>query len=518
MAAPDVLATVAEKAGEKLFAVCADGSGPVSWTDLITQRNRIACALSQRLPEDVVAGAVYARNCPEWLVARVCMEQLGLRFSPINWHLVGHEVAYIVNDCDADVVFFGAEFASTVAAMKAETPRVKLWVSLDGVVDDAASLSDLIAEVPVDARPPAHSREGGLVGYTGGSTGKPKGAFRSSKPKAPSGPSNMIVEWGLDLMFPTQVQLVAAPLYHALPGTWLSIGMNLGSTFVCMPKFEPVLALAAIERFKVTGCFLPPILMKRLLQVPKAEKSRYDTSSLRNIMSGGAACPTSVKKGIVSMFGPVLRELYGASELGGVTIMEPETLLKKPLSCGKPCAGYDIVILDDNKKRVAEPNVPGEIFAKGGSFDGYHKNEEKTKELMYEDYFSVGDVGYFDEDGYLYISDRKSDMIVSGGANIYPIETEELLHGHEMIEDVAVFGVPDSEYGERVHACVKLVPGAVETARSILGWCDGKIAKFKLPREADVSFHADDFPRSDAGKLRKKELKQLVVGRPRSKL
>jgi len=320
-------------------------------------------------------------------------------------------------------------------------------------------------------------------------------------------------------MFPNQVHLVAAPLYHALPYSWCSISRYLGATFVCMPKFEPASALAAIERFKVNGCFLPPILMKRLVQLPQVEKSRYDFSSMKNIMSGGAACPTSVKKGIVDMFGPVLRELYGASELGGVTIMDPETLLKKPLSCGKVADGYDVVILDDNKKRVTAPNAQGEIFAKGGaSFDGYHKNEEKTKELMYDDYISVGDVGYFDEDGYLYISDRKSDMIVSGGANIYPIETEELLHGHDMIEDVAVFGVPDNEYGERVHACIKLVPGAIETAGSILGWCDGKIARFKLPREADVSFHANDFPRSDAGKLRKKDLKQMIINTPKSKL
>jgi len=515
MAAPDALAMVAEKAGDKLFAVNADGSRPVSWTDLITKRNRIAYSLSQRLPGDAVAGAVYARNCPEWFVAQVCLDKLGLRFAPINWHLVGHEIAYIANDCDADVVFFGVEFASTVAAIKAETPRVKLWVCLDGLVDDAVSLSDLIAEVPVDAKPPAHSREGGQVGYTGGSTGKPKGAFRANKPASPS---NIISEWGFDRMFPSPVQLVAAPLYHALPLVWYNIGKYFGTTFVCMPMFEPASALAAIERFKVNGCFLPPILMKRLVQLPQVEKSRYDFSSMKNIMSGGAACPTSVKKGIVDMFGPVLRELYGASELGGVTIMDPETLLKKPLSCGKPADGYDVVILDDNKEKVTAPKVQGEIFAKGGNFDGYHKNEEKTKELMYNDYISVGDVGYFDEDGYLYISDRKSDMIVSGGANIYPIETEELLHGHDMIEDVAVFGVPDNDYGERVHACIKLVPGAIETARSILGWCDGKIAKFKLPREADVSFHTDDFPRSDAGKLRKKDLKQVVLSIPRSKL
>lgn len=221
------------------------------------------------------------------------------------------------------------------------------------------------------------------------------------------------------------------------------------------------------------------------------------------------------------MFGPVLHELYGASELGGVAVMGPDNILKKPLSCGKPATGMDIILLDDDKKKIEKPGIPGEIYCKGFIIDGYHKQEAKTQEARFGDYFSVGDIGYFDDEGYLYISDRKIDMIVSGGANIYPAQVEEVLHQHPDIEDVAVFGVPDEEYGERVHAALKPAVGRALTPKAVLDWCAGKIGKFQLPREADISFHAEEFPRCEAGKLRKKVLRAQVLEAakaPRSRL
>lgn len=238
-------------------------------------------------------------------------------------------------------------------------------------------------------------------------------------------------------------------------------------------------------------------------------------------MSGGAACPHTVKEGIAGMFGSVLHEMYGATELGAVAIMPPEEMLKRPGSCGKVSPGYDVIVVDKNKKKITKPGVAGEIYAKGGNITGYHNLGEKTKEAMIDDYFSVGDVGYLDKDNFLYITDRVVDMVVSGGVNIYPAQVEEVFHGHDAIEDIAVFGVPDAEFGERVHAAIKLVPGRQVPAKELLAWCEGKIGKFQLPREADVSFHSDDFPRSEAGKLRKKALKAQILavkGAPRSKL
>lgn len=506
---------------DRLFAVMHDGSNPLTWGEMDVRRNRIAYSLTKRLPESIMAGAIYGKNSVEWLLSHQVCGVLGLRFSPINWHLVADEIAYIVDDCDADVVFFGAEFAANVAAIKPKAPKVKMWVCMDGRVDGAVSLEDLLNEAPVDARPPAHNRKGGQVGYTGGTSGRPKGAVRTSgsgdmgDPKARMA---MLTEWGQLRMMPAPVQLVTAPLYHAMPTAWYAIGIPLGATFVLMSKFEAVAALAAIQQHKVNGFYMPPILLKRLLQAPAEAKSKYDRSSVKTIMSSGAACPTSVKQGIHDMFGPVLYELYGASELGGVTVMDPVNMLKKPLSCGRPATGMEVIIVDDQRNKIEKPGVPGEIFAKGMVIDGYHKQEAKTEEAKLGDYFSVGDVGYFDEDGFLYISDRKIDMIVSGGANIYPAQVEEVLSGHPALEDVAVFGVPDDEYGERVHAALKPFAGKTVSAEAILEFCEGKIGKFQLPKAADITFHSEDFPRSDAGKLRKKELKAQILAAPRSKL
>jgi len=322
-------------------------------------------------------------------------------------------------------------------------------------------------------------------------------------------------------MMPHPVILQSAPLYHAMPGAWLAIGMALGATFVFMDKFDAKETLACIQRFKVNGMYMPPILLKRLLQVPEETRASFDCKSVKTIMSSGAACPSSVKHGIVETFGPVLHELYGASEVGGVAVMGPEHMLQKPASCGKPAPGIDVILLDDNKQKVTKPGVAGEIFAKGFNIKGYHKLGDKTKDATFGDYFSVGDVGYFDEDGFLYISDRKTDMIVSGGVNIYPKQVEDVLHQHPDIEDVAVFGVSDSEYGERVHAALKLVAGRAISAKGLLQWCDGRIGKFQLPKEADVTFYTEDFPRTDAGKLRKKALRAEVEARsatPHSRL
>lgn len=498
---------------DRLCAVMADGSDALTFGAMIVRVNRVAWALAKTAPENIVSAAIYSKNSVQWIVSRKVCTLMGLRCTPINWHLAVDEVAYIVDDCDADVVFFGADFVANVRSMQHKAPNVKTWVCMDGVMDGAAFLNDLVNQAPVDAQPPAHQRKTGMaVLYTGGSSGKPKGVVRSEgKASAtPQSRKKQLEELGALAMMPDPVQLVIAPLYHAMPTAWLSIGLTFSHTFVLMPQFDARAALKAIDTYKVTGFFAPPILLKRLLQLPPDARSQVNISSVRNIISSGAACPSIVKTGIVAMFGQVLRELYGSSELASVTIMTPEHLLKKPLSCGRPAEGVHVILLDDNRKEINEVGVAGEIFARGNTMDGYHKQAQKTQETKYGDYMSVGDVGYFDEDGFLYISDRKTDMVISGGVNIYPAAVEEVLHRHPDLEDVAVFGIADEEFGERVHAALKPRAGHRVTAREILAWCDGKIGKFQLPKEADISFHAEDFPRSEAGKLRKKALKAQV--------
>jgi len=507
---------------DRLFAAMADGSNPLTWGEMGIKRNRIAHALTKMLPESIIAGAIYGQNSMEWAVCFSVCSAMGLRFSPINWHLVADEIAYIIDDCDADVVFFGREYAKEAATIRPKTLKVQAWVCMDGAVPDMPDtqcLQDLINVAPMDAGIPSHNRKGGSVNYTGGTTGRPKGAMREGGAPDPHAMARLN-DWGMLRMMPHPIQLVSAPLYHAMPGAWLGIGFALGTTFVCMQRFDARKVLAAIKEHKVNGFYMPPILLKRLLQLPDKDRSASDLSTVKVIMSSGSACPSLVKQGIVGMFGPVLHELYGASELGGVTVMKPEHMLQKPLSCGKPAAGMDVILLDDEKQKIEKPGVVGEIFAKGFNVDGYHKLDDKTKEAQFGDYMSVGDVGYFDEDGFLYISDRKIDMIVSGGVNIYPAQVEEVLHQHPDIEDVAVFGVADDEYGERVHAALKPTLGRHPTAKGVLDWCVGKIGKFQLPKESDITFHFEDFPRSEAGKLRKKALKAQIESQKsiRSKL
>jgi acyl-CoA synthetase (AMP-forming)/AMP-acid ligase II len=250
---------------------------------------------------------------------------------------------------------------------------------------------------------------------------------------------------------------------------------------------------------------MAPTLVKRLVDVPDEVRVRYDTSSLQVLVVAGAPCPTSVKEAVIEKFGPVLYEFYGSTELGINTILRPEDMLRKPGSCGRAAPGMELAILDDEGNEL-ETGEPGELYVRryAGMFDRYHKNDEATAEAARGDWVSVGDVAYLDDDGFVFICDRKKDMIISGGVNIYPAEIEDVLHRHPEIEDVGVFGVPDDEWGERVHAAVLLRPGATATASEVRSFAREHLADYKVPR--DISFH-EDFPRDTAGKLVKRVLR-----------
>jgi acyl-CoA synthetase (AMP-forming)/AMP-acid ligase II len=250
---------------------------------------------------------------------------------------------------------------------------------------------------------------------------------------------------------------------------------------------------------------MAPTLLKRIVDLPAEVRARYDVSSMRVIVVAGAPCPMRVKEEVVRVFGPVLYEFYGSTELGVNTVLRPEDVLRKPGSCGRAAAGLELAVLDADG-RPLPAGQPGELFVRrhAGAFDGYYKNPAATRDASRGDWLSVGDVAYLDDDGFVYICDRKRDMVISGGVNIYPAEIEDALHRHPAIADVAVFGVPDDEWGERVHAAIQLRPGATLTADEVRAFARDRIADYKTPRE--VSFH-DDFPRDTAGKLVKRLLR-----------
>jgi acyl-CoA synthetase (AMP-forming)/AMP-acid ligase II len=250
--------------------------------------------------------------------------------------------------------------------------------------------------------------------------------------------------------------------------------------------------------------------VKRIVDLPAEVRDRYDVSSMRAIVVAGAPCPTRVKEDAVRFFGPVLYEFYGSTELGINTVLRPEDLLRKPGSCGRAAPGIELMVQDEAGCPLP-PGHPGELFVKryDGVFDGYWKQPEATRQTTRGDWLSVGDVAWIDDEGFVFVCDRKRDMIISGGVNIYPAEIEDVLHRHPAIHDVAVFGVPDDEWGERVHAAVQIRPGPRPTAEELIAFVRERLAGYKVPRE--VTFH-DDFPRDSAGKLVKRTLREPYWG------
>jgi acyl-CoA synthetase (AMP-forming)/AMP-acid ligase II len=474
----------------------------LSWREYHDTRNRLAHALGDLGLTSGEHVVLYAHNSIEVLVAAAAVRALGLIPVPMNHRLTAEEVAYILDDSDAVAVFAGDAFVPMLERVRARAPRLRHVVLLGAERRPwALALADLVATgrpAPMDA--PAGL--GGSMIYTAGTTGKPKGARRAA-----SDPTVLLPRLAaLDCVRPDDVHLVAGPLYHSAPGGFAAYAHVLGQTVVVMPKFDAEEALHTIARERCTTTFMAPTLLKRLVDLPAAVRGRHDVSSMRSIVVAGAPCPMRVKEEILAWLGPVLHEFYGSTELGVNTVLAPADMLRKPRSCGKAAPGVELAILDDAGRPCPAGEV-GELHVRRseGMFDGYYKNIGATRDTTRGDWLSVGDVAWMDDEGFVYICDRKRDMIISGGVNIYPAEIEDVLHRHPAVEDVAVFGVPDAEWGERVHAAVQRRAGAGLTAADVIDFCRRHLADYKTPRE--VSFH-DDFPRDTAGKLVKRLLRE----------
>jgi acyl-CoA synthetase (AMP-forming)/AMP-acid ligase II len=474
----------------------------LTWRDYVEARNRLAHALGDlglARGEHVV---LYAHNSLEVLLASAAARALGLIPVPMNHRLTAEEVAYILDDSDAVAVFASDAFVPMLERVRAQAPKVRHVVLLGAERRPwAHHLGDLMAA----GRPaPVAAAEGlgGSMIYTAGTTGKPKGALRRASDPAAVLPRVT----ALNCVAPDDVHLVAGPLYHSAPSGFALYAHMLGQTVVVMRKFDAEEALRTIERHRCTTTFMAPTLLKRLVDLPADTRARYDVSSMRSIVMAAAPCPMRVKEEILAWFGPVLYEFYGSTELGVNTVLAPQDMLRKPHSCGRAAPGVELAVLDDDG-RPLPAGQPGELHVRRdpGMFEGYYKKAAATRETARGDWLSVGDVAWIDDEGFVYICDRKRDMIISGGVNIYPAEIEDVLHRHPAIEDAAVFGVPDTEWGERVHAAVQPRAGAALTATDVIDFCRRHLADYKTPRE--VTFH-DDFPRDTAGKLVKRLLRE----------
>ena len=494
---------VASHAQSKPDAVAQiEGDRRLTWRELLERRNRLASSLVKQGVGPGEHVIIYAPNSLEYLLASAATRAANAVPIPMNHRLVAEEVGYILDHSDAVAAFVGGPFLATADQVRRDAPRVRLWITLDAERAWATSLDELVdagkAEPP--APDPAQGLGGSMI-YTGGTTGKPKGALRA----ASDAQLTLAFMQALGMMHEGHVHLVAGPLYHSAPGSFALFAAVLGGTVVVMPKFDPEQALHLIATHRVTSTFMAPTLIKRIIDLPDSVRARYDVSSMRSLVVAAAPCPMRVKEAALAYFGPSLFEFYGSTELGINTILRPEDVLRKPGSCGRVAPNIQIALLDDDGRPVPA-GKPGEVYVRrfGGMFDSYYKNPDATRQTERAGWHSVGDVAWVDAEGFYTLCDRKRDMIISGGVNIYPAEIEDALHRHPAVEDVAVFGVPDDDWGERVHAAVQLRANHTLTADELRAFARTHLADYKVPRE--VSFPAD-FPRDTAGKLIKRLLR-----------
>jgi long-chain acyl-CoA synthetase len=476
--------------------------------DLLNRANQVVHGLRALglQPGDTIAFVL--PNSIEVFEIYLAALQAGWYIVPINHHLVAPEIAYIVSDAEAQVFIGHERFAAMCveAAREAEIPADRCLAV--GDIPGFASYAALRDSQKTDL--PDNRSLGDTMNYTSGTTGNPKGVRRSLSGVNPDDAA--IGLGGLLLLFGIQsrddnVHIVGSPLYHTAVLRFSGAAIHMGHTVVLMDKWTGEAMLELIERYRVTHSHMVPTQFHRLLALPDDTRHRYDLSSLRHMIHAAAPCPIDTKYAMIEWWGPVIDEYYAASE-GGGTIVTTEEWLTKPGTVGKPWPISEIAIFDDDGNRL-EANQIGTVYMamSGGANFEYHKDKEKTEKNRIGKFFTVGDVGYLDDDNFLFLSDRKIDMIISGGANIYPAEIENVLLSHPKVVDAAVFGIPDDDWGEQVKAVLEPVDGvegSPELAAEILAWCEGRLAKFKTPKTIDFTH---EMPRDPNGKLYKRKLR-----------
>ena len=488
--------------------VCGDRR--LTFGELDRLVNRTAHALADRGLRAGGRVALMLPNCIEFFAVTNGAAKLGALAVPINYRWRRDELAYVLGDAAPDVLVVDAAFLAEAEPALATAGRPARDRVL--VLGDAAGWSafdDAIARAPATAPPGALARSGyNIVIYTSGTTGRPKGVVHPHvDPQVGFEAQKGLVElWGFRS---DDVHLMVGPAYHTMPGAYVAQHLFVGATSVLMPKFDAAECLRLIATERVTTSAMVPAHFVRILELPAAVRARYDLSSIRRILHAAAPCPPDVKRRIMEVFPPgSVWEFYGATE-GPGTIIPPDEWLAKPGSVGRPWPGVAVKILDD-AGRECGPGEVGTIYlsSRGGARFRYHNAEEKTAAAFRGDFFTVGDVGHLDADGYLFISDRKHDMNISGGVNIYPREIEHVVIEHPDVVDVAVLGVADARWGEAVAAVVERRPGSALDAAALQAWCRERMADYKIPRH--VQF-VTELPRDPNGKVLKRFLREELA-------
>jgi acyl-CoA synthetase (AMP-forming)/AMP-acid ligase II len=471
-----------------------------TYEELHRRVNRLATALLACGVGKGARVAVLDRNSIEYLEVYFAAGLIGAWLVPMNFHLKPADIAYRLKHADATVLFVGSEFVSTVDTLSAELPaalRGRTWIFGEG---SESSYEALVASGSASAPDAAVSPEDVLyLGYTSGTTGPSKAAMVSHRAIV-VGYLYKALDYGLD---ESDVSLCPGPFWHSAPRDFASLAIYLGGTCVVTSGFEPREYFEMVQQHRVTYSFLVPTMLQRLVDFPG--NARYDASSLRVLISGGSPLLTAVKERVLERFGPILSEFYGATETRIITSITPAELAERTRSVGRAVRDVELRILDEAGNPVP-PGVAGEVYVRGpGLFSGYYKDPAATQKSHRGDWFSLGDIGRLDEDGYLYLVDRKADMIISGGENIYPNDVEEALLTAPGVKEAAVIGVPDPIWGELVTAIVVMAPGTPRDADALIAHCAARLPVYMRPRRVEF---VEALPRNESGKLLRRVLRE----------
>jgi acyl-CoA synthetase (AMP-forming)/AMP-acid ligase II len=476
----------------------------VSWTyaELEVRSNRVAnllLALGAR-PRAKILWC--GPNSPEAVAVMNATRKIGAIAVPLNYRLTPEEALYVINHCDAEIAYVDYEHAPMFAALRGQLTSVRHVIAVGGPAPDGMLTDAGIAAASAAA--PADAEAGGSMIYTSGTTGKPKGAFRGGA-QDPEVLGALLGQFGFR---PDDIYITSGPLYHSGPSAFMGAALLMGQTVIVQRKFDAEDWLRLVDKYRASSTFSAPALVRMICALPQEVKDRYDRSSVRVMIANAAPWSYALKQRYVADFPPEsLFEIYGSTELGVDTVLRPEDQMRKPGSCGQPAPGIEIKLFDDDGNEVTGtgPGYTGEVFVRSrAAFDTYYKNDASYTANSRDGFHTVGDIGYWDDEGYLYICDRKTDMIIFAGMNIYPAEIEAALDQHPGIYDVAVFGIPSEEWGEIVHATVVRAAGSSLTGEDITTFARAALAGYKVPRSVDF---VDELPRTGSGKVLKRQLR-----------
>lgn len=473
-------------------------AGDRTYAELNARANQLTRALRRAGLKAGDAVALLCSNRPEFVETIVACQRGGFRITPVNWHLKGVEVGYIVDNCEAKAFVADARFRESASEAAGMSLGLIVSLAIGGDIPGFVNYEDAVgAEAVHDIEDPVLGTQ---MMYTSGTTGYPKGVFR--REAAPVSPLLVKLTETAGFQPGEDMALVTGPLYHAAPlALNLNFPLNAGVGCVIMDKWDAEETLRLVEEYGITHTHVVPTMLHRILSLPLETRGKYDYSSLRWVLHGAAPCPTHVKERSIEWFGPVIFEYYAATEGGGI-FADSQEWLSKPGTVGKPLPGVEMKIVNDAGE-IAKPNEVGTIYFQApqqGRFE-YFKAPEKTEGAYRGDDYTMGDMGYLDEDGFLFLTGRSAEVIISGGVNIYPVEIDQEVLEHPAVYDVAVVGVPNEEWGEEIKAVVQLNEGFAPSpalAQEIVAFAAARLPGYKRPRSVDFT---DDLPRMPSGKI-----------------